>query len=81
MCGPHPTTYSPKARSSASFRRSRPSAPGPGPPLTNEDARRIVHRFLEYYNDVRFHSAIDYISAIGYITPADILAGRAAIHA
>ena len=29
-------------------------------------------RFVEHYNTVRLHSAI------GYITPADILAGRAA---
>jgi len=48
----------------------------PGTPLTIEDARRIVHRFVEYYNDVRLHSAT------GYIAPADMLAGRAeAIHA
>ena len=42
----------------------------PGTPLTLEDARRIVGKFVEYYNTVRLHSAI------GYITPKDKLAGR-----
>jgi putative transposase len=42
----------------------------PGSPLTIEDARRIVRRFVEHYDNVRLHSAI------GYITPADRLAGR-----
>lgn len=35
-------------------------------------ARRVVARFVEYYNHHRLHSAL------GYITPADMLAGRAA---
>lgn len=48
----------------------------PQTPLSLEDARRIVERFVEYYNDVRLHSAI------GYVAPHDMLAGRAAeIHA
>ena len=42
----------------------------PGTPLTLEDARRIVGKFVEYYNTVRLHSAI------GYITPWDKLQGR-----
>jgi hypothetical protein len=42
----------------------------PGTPLTLEDARRIVGKFVEYYNPVRLHSAL------GYITPRDKLAGR-----
>jgi putative transposase len=42
----------------------------PGTPLSPEDARRIVGRYVEHYNDVRLHSAI------GYIAPADKLAGR-----
>jgi transposase InsO family protein len=47
-----------------------------GTPLTPEDARRIVARFVQHYNEVRLHSAI------GYITPADMMAGRAdQIHA
>ena len=36
-----------------------------------EDARRLVAEFVSYYNTVRLHSAI------AYITPADKLAGRA----
>jgi putative transposase len=39
-------------------------------PLTLEDARRIVAEFVKYYNDSRLHSAI------GYVAPADKLAGR-----
>ena len=41
-----------------------------GTPLTLEDARRIVARFVEHYNTVRLHSAL------GYITPKDKLEGR-----
>ncbi len=40
-------------------------------PLSLEDARRLVAEFVTYYNTVRLHSAI------AYITPADKLAGRA----
>lgn len=45
-------------------------------PLCLDDARRVTARFIDYYNTVRLHGAI------GYVTPADMLAGRApAIHA
>ena len=45
-------------------------------PLSLEDARRLVAEFVAYYNEVRLHSAI------GYVAPADKLAGREkAIHA
>lgn len=48
----------------------------PGTPLTQEDARRLIQRYVDHYNTVRLHSAI------GFITPADMLAGRQAeIHA
>jgi putative transposase len=40
-------------------------------PLSLEDARRLVAEFVEHYNTVRLHSAV------GYVTPADKLAGRA----
>jgi putative transposase len=40
-------------------------------PLSVEDARRLVAEFVTYYNTVRLHSAI------AYITPAEKLAGRA----
>jgi len=43
----------------------------PKTPLDLEDARRIVTDYVTHYNTVRLHSAI------GYITPADLLAGRA----
>ena len=39
-------------------------------PLSLADARRIVADFVAHYNEVRLHSAI------GYVTPADKLAGR-----
>ncbi len=43
----------------------RPKAPG-----SLDEARRVVSDFVEHYNTVRLHSAI------GYVTPADKLAGR-----
>lgn len=42
----------------------------PGVPLTLTDSQRIVTVFVKYYNDERLHGAI------GYIAPADKLAGR-----
>ena len=48
----------------------------PGTPLSLEDARRLVEGYVEHYNNVRLNSAV------GYITPKDMLAGRQAeIHA
>ncbi len=44
----------------------------PGTPISLEDALRIVGRYVEHYNQVRLHSAI------GYVAPADKLAGREA---
>ena len=44
----------------------------PSTPLSLEDALRIVARYVEHYNQVRLHSAI------GYLAPADKLAGREA---
>ncbi len=38
-------------------------------PGSIEEARRVVEDFIEHYNNVRLHSAID------YVTPADKLAG------
>ncbi len=45
----------------------RPKAPG-----SPEAARQVIAEFVEYYNHHRLHSAL------GYVTPADLLAGRAA---
>ena len=42
----------------------------PRTPLTKEDALRLIGEYVEHYNTVRLHSAT------GYITPADMLAGR-----
>jgi len=42
----------------------------PGTPLSLEDARRLVERYVEHYSNVRLNSAI------GYITPKDKLAER-----
>jgi putative transposase len=44
----------------------------PGTPISLEDALRITGRYVEHYNQVRLHSAI------GYVAPADKLAGREA---
>jgi hypothetical protein len=43
---------------------------GPGTPLTLEEARRIVGKFVEHGNTVRLHSAIT------YVTPQAKLEGR-----
>jgi transposase InsO family protein len=40
------------------------------PPESLEEARRIVERFVTHYNGERLHSAI------GYVTPNDVHAGR-----
>jgi transposase InsO family protein len=42
----------------------------PGTPLTPEDGRRLIQQYVVHYNTVRLHSAI------GFVTPADMLAGR-----
>jgi putative transposase len=42
----------------------------PKTPLSLADAKRLAGEFIDYYNTQRLHSAI------GYITPADRLAGR-----
>jgi transposase InsO family protein len=42
----------------------------PETPLSIEDARRTVERFVRHYNEVRLHSAI------GYITPKDRMEER-----
>jgi putative transposase len=48
----------------------------PGTPLSPEDARRLIASYVDHYNTVRLHSAI------GFVTPSDMLAGRQAeIHA
>jgi len=41
-------------------------------PLSVEDARRLIQSYVDRYNTVRLHSAI------GYVAPQDMLAGRQA---
>ena len=48
----------------------------PKTPLCLEDAKQVVAKFVSHYNNHRLHSAI------GYVTPRDMLEGRqAAMHA
>ncbi|MBZ5622027.1 MAG: integrase core domain-containing protein [Acidobacteriia bacterium] len=42
----------------------------PRPPLSLDDARRLINGYVDHYNNVRLNSAT------GYITPKDMLAGR-----
>ena len=42
-------------------------------PQTLDEARRVVASFVAHYNEVRLHSAL------GYVAPADKLAGLAAV--
>jgi len=42
----------------------------PGTPLSQQDAERLIQQYVDYYNNVRLHSAV------GYVTPVDMLAGR-----
>jgi putative transposase len=44
----------------------------PGTPLTKEDALQLIQQYVDHYNTVRLHSAV------GFVTPADMLAGRQA---
>jgi transposase InsO family protein len=46
------------------------SAIRPGTPLSQQDAERLIQQCVDHYNNVRLHSAI------GYVTPMDMLAGR-----
>ena len=41
-------------------------------PLSLEDAKRLIQQYVDHYNHVRLHSAI------GYVTPNDMLAERQA---
>jgi hypothetical protein len=70
-----PDTNCPITLISTAFSRFRISLPGgrcirPGTPLSIDDARRAVDRFVTHYNTTRLHSAI------GYVTPLDMLEGR-----
>jgi transposase InsO family protein len=43
----------------------------PAAPASLDEARSVIARFVEHYNTVRLHSAV------GYVAPHDVLAGRA----
>jgi transposase InsO family protein len=74
LCGMAHVTTSPyypqgsrkKERWFGTLRRERIR---PGTPLSLDDARRLVTRFVEHCNTVRLHSAV------GYVTPGDKLSG------
>ena len=42
----------------------------PATPLSLEDAKRLIQQYVDRYNNVRLHSAI------GYVAPSVMLAGR-----
>ena len=42
----------------------------PGSPLSLQEARELVEKYIQNYNEKRLHSAI------GYVTPMDKLEGR-----
>jgi hypothetical protein len=42
----------------------------PGTPLSLEDAKRLIQQYVDRFNYLRLHSAI------GYVTPKDMLAGH-----
>jgi hypothetical protein len=42
----------------------------PGTPLSLEDAKRLIQQYVDRYNYLWLHSAI------GYVTPKDMLAGH-----
>lgn len=44
-----------------------------GIPLTGEDVLRLIQTYVDHYNTVRLHSAI------GFVTPTDMLAAARAI--
>ena len=43
----------------------------PQTPLTLEEARRVVAKFVRYYNEVRLHSAIGYVTPLARLTGQD----------
>jgi putative transposase len=42
----------------------------PGVPLSVDDAQHLITQYVQFYNEKRLHSAV------GYVTPSDMLAGR-----
>src|SRR6267378_3444526 len=76
MCVPHRFIRSRTENWKGGTNRLKANAFDRLPPLTLEDARRLIQSYVDRYNTLRLHSAI------GYVTPQDMLAGRQAeIHA
>jgi hypothetical protein len=57
-------------KSNVGTNRSKGECIRPGTQLSLEDARRLVQGYVEHYNNFRLNSAVD------YVTPKDMLAGR-----
>ena len=60
------------ANRSAGTNRQKSKCIRPGTELTREDAVRLIQTYVHHYNTVRLHSAIV------YVTPHAMLAGRQA---
>ena len=69
LCSPHYPQSNGKLE--RFYRTLKEQAIRPKTPLCQQDARRVVGEFIEHYNIVRLHSAI------GFVTPKDMLEGRA----
>ena len=57
-------------RAKEKFPEARPRIISDNGPLSPDDARRMVQKYISYYNNTRLHSAIS------YVTPLDKLEGR-----
>jgi putative transposase len=66
----HLTTPNRTGKSSSWDRSLKSECIRSGIPLSLDDAQRLVKAYVEHYNNIRFNSAI------GYVTPKDMLAGR-----
>ena len=69
--GPRRTTRNRTGRIERWHKTIKSDALRPASPTSLEEARRLLERFVEYYNGVRLHSAI------GYIAPLDFMDGKA----
>ena len=70
MCELHRTIPNRKEKSSAWHKSLKGECIRPGTPLSLNDALHLVQGYIAYYNNIRLHSAI------GYVTPRNMLAGR-----
>jgi hypothetical protein len=70
MCGPPRITPQSNGKIERFHRTIKGACIRTETPLTLEDARRLVAKYVAYCTDVRWHSAI------GYVSPKDKLDGR-----